>query len=65
MLKDIEEIIESLLMAFGSEIEIKAAEPKIELPVDGILSDEDFLDGPQHENEASSQAKIYGFLAKF
>lgn len=52
-------------MAFGSEIEIKAAEPKIELPVDGILSDEDFLDGPQHENEASSQAEIDALLARF
>lgn len=64
-LKDIEEKIDALVTAFGSEIEkVKAAEPKKEAP-DGTLSDEDLLGGPQHENEAASQAEIDALLASF
>ena len=63
-LKDIEEKIDALAMAFGSEIE-KAAELNKEILVDGILSDEDLLDGPQHEKEALSQAEIGALLVSF
>lgn len=66
-LKDIDDKIEGLVTAFGSEIDkVKASMPKEE-PKSEIteLTDEDLLDGPQHEGEASSQAEIDALLASF
>ncbi len=64
-LKDIEEKIEALVTAFGSEIEkVKANAPEKEA-VEEELTDEDLLGGPQQEGEAATQAEIDALLASF
>jgi len=64
-LKDIEDKIEALVTAFGSEIEkVKADQPENE-PSNAELTDEDLLEGPQQEGEASTQAEIDALLASF
>jgi len=51
--------------AFGSEIEkVKADQPENE-PSNAELTDEDLLEGPQQEGEASTQAEIDALLASF
>lgn len=66
-LKDIEDKIEGLVTAFGSEIDkVKASLPTEEPHLDTAeLSDEDLLGGPQQEGVASSQAEIDALLASF
>lgn len=65
-LKDIEEKIEALVTAFGSEIDkIKAKEPQEEAKPKTDLSDEELLGGPQHEGEAATQEEIDALLASF
>lgn len=64
-LKDIEDKIDALVTAFGSEIDkVKAEEPKKKKKAED-LTDEDLLDGPQQEGEASTQEEIDALLASF
>lgn len=64
-LKDIEDKIEGLVTAFGSEIEkVKANAPEVEEEISS-LTDEDLLGGPQQEGEASTQSEIDALLASF
>jgi len=66
-LKDIEDKIEGLVTAFGSEIEkIKASSPVPDAkPENAEITDADLLDGPQLEGDATSQAEIDALLASF
>ncbi len=64
-LKDIEEKIDALVEAFGSEIEKHKKDQPQE---DGQLeapSDEDLLNGPQLQEKAQSQEEIDALLASF
>lgn len=64
-LKDIEEKIDALVEAFGSEIEkYKQKNPKEEKP-DQELTDKDLLEGPQLEEKAQTQEEIDALLATF
>ncbi len=64
-LKDIEEKIDALVEAFGSEIEkYREQNPKENEP-DQELSDEDLLDGPQLEEKAQTQEEIDALFASF
>lgn len=65
-LKDIEDKIDALVQAFGSEIDkVKAAQPKKEKDKDKPLTDEDLLAGPQLENQAQTREEIDALLASF
>jgi len=66
-LKDIEEKIDGLVTAFGSEID-KVKEAQSEQAAgeaDKALTDEDLLHGPQIEAEANTQDEIDALLASF
>ena len=64
-LKDIEDKIDALVEAFGSEIEkYKKANPKEEQAAD-TLTDENLLEGPQLEDKAQTQEEIDALLASF
>ena len=55
-LKDIEEKIDALVEAFGSEIEkFKNDNPKADEESGRELTDEDLLEGPQLEEQAQTQ----------
>ncbi len=65
-LKDIEERIDALVAAFGSEIEkVKAERPEPEEKEGKKDSDEDLLHGPQLAEDAKSQAEVDALLASF
>lgn len=65
-LKDIEERIDALVAAFGSEIEkVKAEQPEAEAKKEKKDSDEDLLHGPQLAEDAKSQAEVDALLASF
>ncbi len=65
-LKDIEERIDALVAAFGSEIEkVKAEQPEPEEKEEKKDSDEDLLHGPQLAKDAKSQAEVDALLARF
>lgn len=65
-LKDIEERIDALVAAFGSEIEkVKAEQPEPEQKEEKKDSDEDLLHGPQLAEDAKSQAEVDALLASF
>ncbi len=65
-LKDIEDKIDALVDAFGSEIDkYKAEHPEVAEDKDRPLTDADLLGGPQMEGEASSQEDIDALLASF
>jgi len=66
-LQNIEEKIDGLVAAFGSEIDkIKSTETKQD-PEDNdqVVTDEDLLNGPQMVADANSQAEIDALLASF
>lgn len=64
-LKDIEEKIDGLVDAFGSEIDkYKEQNPTAEEP-EKELTDADLLGGPQLEDKAQSQEEIDALLATF
>jgi chemotaxis protein CheZ len=67
VLKDIEEKIDGLVSAFGSEIdEVKKSQTEQKTQEeDKPLTDEDLLHGPQMEEEAKSQEEIDALLASF
>ena len=67
-LKEIEDKVDALVGAFGDEIQkvkgdTKADDKAAGTPVE--LSDEDLLQGPQHEGEGISQDEIDRLLAEF
>jgi chemotaxis protein CheZ len=65
-LKDIEEKIDALVEAFGSEIEkYKEQSPKKEEQQPEAKRDEDLLNGPQMQSEAKTQDEIDALLASF
>ena len=65
-LKHIEEKIDALVDAFGSEIEkYKAENPDAEDDGPKEITDEDLLEGPQLEGEGRSQEDIDALLASF
>lgn len=65
-LKDIEDKIDALVTAFGSDIDkVKESMPKQEKPSDAPMTDDDLLGGPQMVDEASTQAEIDALLASF
>lgn len=65
-LKDIEEKIDALVEAFGSEIEkFKKDNPKADEESGKELTDEDLLEGPQLEEKAQTQEEIDALLATF
>jgi chemotaxis protein CheZ len=65
-LKHIEEKIDALVDAFGSEIEkFKAENPDPDADVPKEITDEDLLEGPQLEGEGRSQEDIDALLASF
>lgn len=66
-LKHIEEKVDALVTAFGSEIErIKAEQPKEEeKKKEGPIDDAELLQGPQKTGEGQSQADIDALLASF
>ena len=65
-LKDIEDKIDALVTAFGSEIDkVKESMPKEEKRPDESVSDGDLLGGPQMSDEASTQDEIDALLASF
>ncbi len=65
-LKDIEERIDALVAAFGSEIEkVKADQPEPEEKEEKKDCDEDVLHGPQLAKDAKSQAEVDALLASF
>jgi len=65
-LKDIEEKIDALVEAFGSEIEkFKNDNPKADEESGRELTDEDLLEGPQLEEQAQTQEEIDALLATF
>lgn len=59
MLKEIEQRVESLVKAFGGEIESEGRKEK------AIETDEDLLNGPQLPTSAADQAEIDRLLASF
>ena len=65
-MKDIEEKIDALVEAFGSEIEkFKNDNPKADEESGRELTDEDLLEGPQLEEQAQTQEEIDALLATF
>ncbi len=65
-LKDIEERIDALVAAFGSEIEkVKAEQPEPEEKKEKKAADEDLVHGPQLAEDAKSQAEVDALLASF
>jgi chemotaxis protein CheZ len=65
-LKHIEEKVDALVAAFGSEIERNKAEhPEMEEEMEGPIDDADLLHGPQMEGEGQSQDDIDALLASF
>lgn len=65
-LKDIEERIDALVAAFGSEIEkVKAEQPEAEEKEEKKDSDEKLVHGPQLPEDAKSQAEVDALLASF
>jgi chemotaxis protein CheZ len=65
-LKYIEEKIDALVVAFGSEIDkYKKQAPKAEAKQTDKPKDEDLLNGPQLKSEAKTQAEIDALLASF
>ncbi len=65
-LKHIEEKIDALVDAFGSEIDkFKAENPDAEDAGPKEITDEDLLEGPQLEGEGRSQDDIDALLASF
>jgi chemotaxis protein CheZ len=65
-LKHIEERVDALIAAFGSEIDkFKAANPDPESDKPKVLTDEDLLEGPQLEGQGRSQDDIDALLASF
>jgi chemotaxis protein CheZ len=64
-LKDIEEKIDALVEAFGSEIaKYKKSAPEEE-PEPEAVTDEDLLNGPQLKEKAQTQEEIDVLLASF
>ncbi len=64
--EDIEERIDALVAAFGSEIEkVKAEQPEAEAKEEKKDSEEDLLHGPQLAEDAKSQAEVDALLASF
>jgi len=64
-LKDIEEKIDALVEAFGSEIaKYKKSAPEEE-PEPEAVTDEDLLNGPQLKEKAQTQEEIDALLASF
>ncbi|MBC7950829.1 MAG: protein phosphatase CheZ [Rhodospirillaceae bacterium] len=61
MLKEIEGRVESLIKAFGSDMD-EAAAPKA---APGVMTDADLLNGPQLPSGAADQAEIDRLLASF
>lgn len=61
MLKEIEGRVESLVRAFGAEVEDGAAATARK----EVLTDEDLLNGPQLPSDAADQAEIDRLLASF
>ena len=65
-LKDIEERIDALVAAFGSEIEkVKAEQTGPEEKEEKKDSEEDLMHGPQLPEDAKSQAEVDALLASF
>ena len=65
-LKDIEERIDALVAAFGSEIEkVKAEQPEPEEKEEKKDSGEVLIHGPQLAEDAKSQAEVDALLASF
>ncbi len=65
-LKDIEERVDALVAAFGSEIEkVKAEQPEPKAKEEKKDSDEDLIHGPQLAEDAKSQAEVDALLASF
>ncbi|WP_419797464.1 MAG: protein phosphatase CheZ [Terasakiella sp.] len=65
-LKHIEEKIDALVDAFGSEIEkFKAENPDPDEDTPKEITDEDLLEGPQLEGQGRSQEDIDALLASF
>ena len=65
-LQEIEERIDALVAAFGSEIEtVKAERPETEAKEEKKDSDEDLIHGPQLAEDAKSQAEVDALLAGF
>ncbi|MCH8835651.1 MAG: protein phosphatase CheZ [Proteobacteria bacterium] len=65
-LKDIEERIDALVAAFGSEIEkVKAEQTEAEEKEEKKASDEELVHGPQLPEDAKSQAEVDALLASF
>lgn len=65
-LKDIEERIDALVEAFGTEIEkFKAVSPDAVEEAEEQVSDEDLLNGPQLQEKAQTQEEIDALLASF
>ena len=64
--KDIEERIDALVAAFGSDVEkVKAEQPEAEEKEEKKNSDADLLHGPQLAEDAKSQAEVDALLASF
>ncbi|MBT3557188.1 MAG: chemotaxis protein CheZ [Rhodospirillales bacterium] len=65
-LKDIDDKVNRLVEAFGTEIDrYKSALPETESVEDKAPTDEELLSGPQLENKAQSQEDIDALLASF
>jgi len=64
-LKDIEEKIDALVEAFGSEIEKYKKSAPEEAPEPEAVTDEDLLNGPQLKEKAQTQEEIDALLASF
>ncbi|WP_417795057.1 protein phosphatase CheZ [Terasakiella pusilla] len=65
-LHHIEDKIDALVEAFGSEIEkFKAENPEPEIDGPKVITDEDLLEGPQLEGQGKSQEDIDALLASF
>ena len=65
-LKDIDDKVNRLVEAFGTEIDrYKSALPETESVEDKALTDDELLSGPQLENKAQSQEDIDALLASF
>ena len=64
-LKDIEEKIDALVEAFGSEIEKYKNQAPQKEDTAADITDEDLLNGPQLEEKAQTQEEIDALLASF
>lgn len=64
-LKDIEEKIDALVEAFGSEIEKFKRDNPADKEPEGPVTDEDLLYGPQLVDKAQTQEEIDALLASF